>query len=147
VEDLELEALDCLDDWTVVVTGGDPPASLPKGIAFVREPDIYNAGLRYQDLLAACDVVVTKPGYGIISECVANDTAILYTSRGHFREYEVLVREMPRFVRCAFVDQESLFAGRWLDALDALLVSPPPPERPPTNGADVAAEWIVERLA
>ena len=32
--------------------------------------------------MRAADVVVTKPGYGIISECIANDTAILYTSRG-----------------------------------------------------------------
>ena len=31
---------------------------------------------------------MTKPGYGIISECVANGTAILYTSRGRFAEYE-----------------------------------------------------------
>ena len=37
------------------------------------------------------DVVVTKPGYGIISECLANDTALLYTDRGHFIEYDVLV--------------------------------------------------------
>ena len=56
--------------------------------------------------------MVTKPGYGIIAECVANGTAMLYTSRGHFVEYDVLVREMPRFVRCGFIDQEALFAGR-----------------------------------
>ena len=76
---------------------------------------IYAKGLHYQDLVGACEVVVTKPGYGIISECIANETAMLYTSRGHFLEYDVLVREMPRFVRCAFIDQESLLAGRWLE--------------------------------
>ena len=35
-------------------------------------------------LVGAADAVVSKPGYGIISECIANETAILYTSRGHF---------------------------------------------------------------
>ena len=40
---------------------------------------------------AAVDVVITKPGYGIISDCVANGTAMLYTSRGRFAEYDVMV--------------------------------------------------------
>ena len=53
-------------------------------------------------------MVATKPGYGIIAECVANDTAILYTSRGRFVEYDVMVQEMPRYLRCAFISNEDL---------------------------------------
>ena len=52
--------------------------------------------LRYEDLVAAADVVVSKPGYGIVSECIANDTALLYTSRGRLIEYDVMVAEMPQ---------------------------------------------------
>lgn len=147
LEGLDLETLDCRDAWTVVATGRRFPERIPQGIAFVHEGWIYDRGLRYEDLVAACDVVVTKPGYGIISECVANRTAILYTSRGHFAEYDVLVREMPRVVRCAFIEQEALFAGRWLEPLDALLAAPPPAERPATDGAKVAARRILDRLA
>jgi hypothetical protein len=88
------------------------------------------------------DVVLTKPGYGIISECIANDTAMLYTSRGNFVEYDVLVREMPRYLRCAFIGHDDLFAGRWQDALDRVRAMPPPPERPATDGAATAASWI-----
>ena len=50
----------------------------------VPDAAIYDAGLRYEDLVRAVDVVLTKPGYGIISECIANDTAMVYTSRGRF---------------------------------------------------------------
>ena len=32
-----------------------------------------------------------SPGYGIIAECIATGTAMLYTSRGEFREYDLLV--------------------------------------------------------
>jgi len=142
----DVSSLDCLDEWTVVIVGSDRPATLPKGVAFVPESHIYDHGLRYEDLVAACDVVVTKPGYGIISECIANDTAMLYTSRGHFREYDVLVRDMPRYLRCAFIEQASLLAGRWRDKLDRILVSPPPPERPRTDGADVAAGMIAAAI-
>ncbi len=104
---------------------------------------MYARGLRYEDLVRAVDVVVSKPGYGIISECTANDTALLYTSRGHFVEYDVLVAAMPRFLRCRFIDHDDLFAGRWAAHLDALLEMPPPPESPATNGADVAARRLV----
>ena len=76
------------------------------------------------------DVVATKPGYGIIAECIANGTALVYTSRGRFAEYDVLVREMPRYLRCAYLDNEALLAGRWQAALDAALNAPAPPETP-----------------
>ena len=146
VRDFDPAMLDCRDTWTVVLTGRGAPGPLPAGIAFVDESALYASGLRYEDLVAACDVVVTKPGYGIISECVANGTALLYTSRGHFVEYDVMVREMPRVLRCAFIDQDALLAGGWRAALDALRASPPPPEHPPTDGAEVAAEWLRRAL-
>jgi L-arabinokinase len=143
---LDHSTLDCLDSWTVVLTGREPRPRLPAGVAYVDEREIYDAGFRYEDLVAAVDVVATKPGYGIISECVANDTAILYTSRGRFLEYDVMVREMPRVLRCEFLDLPSLLAGRWLDALDRLLASPPPPKHPRTDGADIAALMIAAFL-
>lgn len=110
------------------------------------EQTLYANGYRYEDLVRAVDVVVSKPGYGIISECLANDTALLYTSRGHFVEYEVLVKAMPRFLRCGFIDHDDLFEGRWAAHLDAVLSQPPPPESPATNGADVAAAWLLEMI-
>lgn len=107
------------------------------------ENAMYDRGFRYEDLVRAVDVVMTKPGYGIISECIANDTAILYTSRGDFREYQVLVDAMPKYLRCAFIDHDDLFAGRWRPHLDALLAQPEPPMRPAVNGADVAADILL----
>jgi hypothetical protein len=105
---------------------------------FAHPPD----GLKYQDIVAAADVVVSKPGYGIVSECVANGAALLYTSRGEFAEYEVFVSGMPRVLRCRYISHEQLFEGRWEDAIDALLGQPQPPERPPIDGATVAAGRI-----
>jgi L-arabinokinase len=146
VDRFDPRTLDCLDDWTIVITGRSEPSGLPSGVAFVNEDQLYASGLRYEDLVAAVDVVVTKPGYGIISECVANETALLYTSRGRFPEYDVMVREMPRVLRCAYIEQDALLAGRWRDALDRLRSSPEPEENPPTNGAEVAADRILRML-
>jgi hypothetical protein len=96
----------------------------------------------YQDLVAAADVVVSKPGYGIVSECLANHAALLYTSRGKFIEYDLFVREMPAVLRCRYLSQEDLVAGRWGDAIDALLAQPAPPRAVRVDGAAVAAELI-----
>jgi UDP:flavonoid glycosyltransferase YjiC (YdhE family) len=106
----------------------------------VREPP---DGLLYQDLVAAADVVVSKPGYGIVSECVANATALLYTSRGRFVEYDLFVQQMPRILRCRYLSQEDLLAGRWAEAIERLLAQPEAPDVPAVNGATVAADYIV----
>ena len=114
----------------------------------VNEEAMYRAGVRYEDLVGAAEAVVTKPGFGIISECIANDAAVLYTSRGHFPEYEVLVEEMPKYLRAAFIGQEDLFAGKWESHLTKLLKQPRPKnyQKPEINGADVAAEILLKTL-
>ena len=146
VSDFDPFRLDCLDTWCVVITGRHSAPTLPAGAVFIDESRIYDSGLRYEDLVRAVDVVVTKPGFGIVAECIANDTAILYTSRGRFVEYEVMVREMADVLRCRFLDQEALLAGRWVDGLERLLASPPPRRRPDTNGAEIAAAEILRRV-
>jgi hypothetical protein len=105
------------------------------------------AGLRYEDLVAAADVVVSKPGYGIVSECVANGTALLYTSRGRFAEYDVMLEEMPRVLRCRYLAPRDLSAGNWGGAIEALLAQPPPPEQARVDGAAVAASIILDLIS
>jgi hypothetical protein len=104
------------------------------------------AGFDYEDLVAAADVVVSKPGYGIVSECVANRTALLYASRGRFAEYEVMLTEMPRWLRCRLIEREDLLSGNWRDEIEALLTQAEPPEMPRVDGASVAASRILEVL-
>ena len=53
-----------------------PTAERKGSFISVNEEAMYDAGVRYEDLVGAAEAVVTKPGYGIISECIANDTAI-----------------------------------------------------------------------
>ena len=102
---------------------------------YISEQQLYDNGLRYEDLVRGADVVVTKPGYGIISEAIANDAALLYTSRGHFVEYDVLVKEMPRYLRVA-VHRTEAAAERELErgAGKRCCRQPAPPET-------ARAEW------
>jgi L-arabinokinase len=121
---------------------------LPAGWEVVRglhDAEVYDAGLSYQDLVRAVDVVVSKPGYGIVSECVANGAALVYTERGRFPEYDVFVSGMPKVLRCAYLDNAALLAGRWGEAVEAAVNAPEPPEQPRTDGAVVVA-GMVDRL-
>jgi len=146
VMDFDARRLDCLDEWTVVITGRGEAPPLPAGACFLDERRIYQAGFRYEDVVAAVDAVVTKPGYGIVSECLANHTAMLYTSRGKFVEYDVMTARMPGFMRCEFVPQEDMLGGRWREPLRRLMRQPEPPEHPATNGAAIVADMICQRL-
>ena len=138
---LDLSTVDCLGDWTVVTTDRTRSAATTTAAVVVSE-DAFTDDLRYEDLVAAVDAVITKPGYGIIAECIASDTAMLYTSRGSFREYDLLVSEMPRYLRCRFIGQDELFGGRWREPLEGLLAQPAPPETMAVNGAEIVAKIV-----
>jgi len=156
IPSLDTEVLTKFKKYTVVSAASKQAARAKKeplverhgALVTVNEEAMYDAGIRYEDLVRAAEAVVTKPGYGIIAEAIANDAAILYTSRGHFPEYDVLVEEMPKYLRAAFISQEDLFAGRWESALDKLLAQSRPKnyKRPETNGAEVAAELLLKAL-
>jgi L-arabinokinase len=126
----------------------DTPAVVERKGSYIaiNEEAMYDSGVRYEDLVGAAEVVVTKPGYGIVSECIANDTAILYTSRGHFPEYDVIVEEMPKYARTAFITHDDLFAGKWESAIDKLRAQPKLKKKPETNGAEVAADILLKAL-
>ncbi len=156
LESVGLEALAKLDGYRFIVTEGSlvPQGARGAGDATARHGNVlsvnehtwYGEGFRYEDLVKAADVVVTKPGFGIIAESVANGAAMVYTSRGQFAEYDVLVEHLPKYLRCAFISNDDLLAYRWADAMAAALGAPPPPERPDTDGADFAADRALSYL-
>ena len=152
---LDSDALAKFKKYTVITTANLPlgrarkemPTAERKGsFISVNEESMYDAGIRYEDLVGAAEAVVTKPGYGIIAECIANEAAVLYTSRGHFPEYDVIVEEMPKYLRAAFINHDDLFAGKWETHLDKLLAQPKLKKKTDTTGADAAAEILLKTL-
>jgi len=98
----------------------------------------------FSDTLASVDVVVSKPGFGILSECVANDQVLVYADREDFREYPVLVEAIQRHLRGVHIPAQDLYAGRLESALDAAARGPPPREPLPAGGAGQIAEKLLE---
>jgi L-arabinokinase len=119
-------------------TLAEPPANL------LRMPN--SPGLDFTDVLSACDAVVSKVGYGILSDCVASGVALLYPPRVGFREDEVTVAACPRYMRMRELPAGDFVAGRWREALFALLDSPRPTERIDTSGDTVVAAELLRRV-
>jgi L-arabinokinase len=115
-----------------------------RDVRIVTSRELQEHRLSYTDLLAACDVAVTKLGYGIVSECVANQVALLYTTRGTFIEQDVFIKEMPAYLRCRFISRDDVRSGRWSVGVQAVLTQPPPTRVMRRDGAEVAAGQLIE---
>jgi hypothetical protein len=103
-------------------------------------------GLDYPDVVGAVDVVVTKPGYGIVSDAIAAGTRMVYTERGDFPEYPILVREMVRWLPAEHVSNDDLRAGRLDGPIRRVLARPVPPP-PDLGGARRAALRLLSFLS
>jgi UDP-N-acetylglucosamine:LPS N-acetylglucosamine transferase len=103
-------------------------------------PDVQR---RYQDLVRAADVVVTKPGYGIVADVLAHQTPILYTDRGEFPEYPHLVQALNDLATAEFIRQDDLLFGDIAPNIARLLNKDQHWPAVPLNGAEMAAKKIL----
>jgi L-arabinokinase len=133
-----------LGEYAFVLTGR-AGAGEARNVRRLEAAELAESGLDYPDLVGACDVVVSKPGYGIVTDCIGARTRLVYTDRGDFPEYDVLVGEMERFLPAVFVASAELREGRLGGALGRVLEMPFPAQ-PALNGAEVAAERLIAAL-
>lgn len=75
-------------------------------------------GLEYPDLVAAVDAVMTKPGYGIVSECLAHRTPMIFVDRGPFAEYPRLVEGIEKHLVSYHIQRDRLLRGDLIPALE-----------------------------
>jgi L-arabinokinase len=138
---VQLQRLAAWADYTFVFIGADTERPLPANVVNLNE-----SPSDYVSLLAACDAVVTKPGYGIVADCLANRVAVLFTDRGPFREYDVLAETLTKLARARYVPRQDVLAGELGPHLDALLESHTRWVGLPMNGATVVAERVLGRV-
>jgi hypothetical protein len=97
----------------------------------------------YEDLVRAVDVVVTKPGYGIVADVISHQVRTLYTKRGEFAEYPYLTQALDECATAEFIPQDELLSGNLAPYLTRLLNKK---ERWPAvslDGAEAAAARIL----
>ncbi len=101
-------------------------------------------GFPFVDVLASCDVVLSKTGFGIVSECIANRKPLVFVDRPEWPESALLVEGILRYARGTELSQADLYAGKLEPAIAAALRAPSPPVALPNDGAEQAARIIAE---
>lgn len=96
----------------------------------------------FSDVLASVDAVVSKPGFGIVSECIVNRKPLLYVDRAHFREYPYLVDGIRRFLQHAHIPAAMFYQGDVGPQLDRLFTADPPRETLASDQGAAAADVL-----
>lgn len=104
---------------------------------------VDQAEVPFSDVLASCDVTLTKPGFGILSDSVVNNKPLACARREGFAEAAVLEEGLRRHLRHSHLSVEDLYAGRIEEALRAAMEAPPPPVPLGSDGAEEAARRIL----
>jgi L-arabinokinase len=138
---LDLRGLGAWPEYTFVLIQAPTEVRLPANVLNLNE-----SPADYVSLLAACDAVVTKPGYGIVADSLANRVPVLFTDRGPFREYDVLAEALTNLGRARYVPRHAVLAGDLGPHLDALLESNLGWVDTPMNGATAIAERVLRRV-
>jgi Glycosyl transferase family 1 len=132
-------SLKAMSEFFFVTTGGNKQET--NNLRVLPE-----AQRNYADLVRAVDVIVTKPGYGIVADIIAHQVATLYTDRGDFAEYRYLVRALEDCATVEFIPQEQLLSGNLVPYLTRLLNKKKNWPTVPLDGADVAAAKILRLI-
>jgi L-arabinokinase len=107
---------------------------------------LTDAQVGYEDLIRAADVIVTKPGYGIIADALAHRVPVLYTDRGDYPEYPRLVEALEECATAGFIPQSELLAGNLAPYVSRLLQRQPNWPAVELDGAAKAAQKMLALL-
>ena len=98
----------------------------------------------FSDVVASVDAVISKPGFGILSNCVVNRKPLVYAEREDFLEYGILEAAIKKYIRHVPIAAASLYRGDLRESLERLWDAPEPPDTLPHGGDRIAARRIAE---
>lgn len=81
---------------------------------------IPNSETEAQNYIAACDLVVSKTGYGIVSEAISAKVPVLLLRRDGFKEDELIGNKVEELGIGRFISAESFLDGAWVNELEYL---------------------------
>ena len=130
------DALEKLSDW--VFFSYELPDSAAENMISVK-----NSRWSHADIAASMDCVISKTGYGTVTECIANGVPLIYVPRHDFAEHAALVAGMQPWGGGIQIETDDFLAGRWQTSLDAALSASLNQELYPATGASVVAAKLM----
>jgi UDP:flavonoid glycosyltransferase YjiC (YdhE family) len=100
-----------------------------------------STGLGFSDLLASCDAMLTKPGYGSFVEAACAGVPVLYVMREDWPEQDALISWLDQHGVGAELQAVQLQTGGFAETLQLLLGQAKPQPALP-SGAQEAAQYL-----
>ena len=111
MEGVRWEDLEKFPDWEFI--GIYPLPGAPANYHLLEKKDFF-----YEDLVASAEVMVTKIGYGVVSQALINGTPLIYLPRRDFAEFPVLEEAMTEWGHGYRLSREDYCALKWGKALE-----------------------------
>lgn len=122
-------------------------------LSFTQLSDVSDENIRilgadwpqeeFPNIVAGCDIVISKLGYGIVSECIAGKTGLMYIPRYDFAEYDILRSGMKNLLHSYLLPSSDFLQGNWGEHLRQFQQEPFQWTDVPLEGADAAADQIL----
>ncbi|MBN1232745.1 MAG: hypothetical protein JXA60_05275 [Candidatus Coatesbacteria bacterium] len=132
------------DEYEIIYSSLKP--KLNTGFRNITNHELKKMGLYFPDLLHASDIIITKPGFGIVADSIAGRIPMLYTDRGDFPEYQHLVNGIENNLKALYIQQSDLFEGKIPDYIAKLHSMRDVYPVLETDGAEIASEIILSYL-
>jgi len=108
----EMQALAAMGDWLFLIPDAD--ADAPDNVQSIH----FDANLSGVDLMGFVDVVVCKPGYGVLSECWVSGTPLAWVERPDFPEFPMLKEWLDNAMPSAGMSRSDFQQGEWKQVLE-----------------------------
>lgn len=105
-------------------------------------PDVINGDalpFTFTELVASVDAVLTKPGYGTVTECACAGTPILFRSRNDWPETPHMMGWAARHTATEELDEVAFKSGNFQEKLQAVLHAPSRSSARPTGVAEAVS--------
>ena len=137
----DIKALAAMDAWQFLIPSALHEA--PENVTSIT----FGPGCMAVDLMPFVDVVVCKPGYGILAESWRTGTPMAWVERPDFPEYPMLKAWLEDVFPSHGMNRTDFGKGRWLSALSGALASTRQfPDLHEDDGAIVAANAVLSRF-
>ncbi|MBN4076672.1 hypothetical protein JYT48_00185 [Mariprofundus ferrooxydans] len=138
----DVHALAAMPDWLFLIPDicSDHISPMPENIVSIH----FSSKLRPIDVMASMiDVVLCKPGYGVLSECWTTATPIAWVERPDFPEFPMLKTWLDESFPACGMSRSDFQAGHWQPALEHALNHPRRFPAIKGDGANIAADIIL----
>lgn len=115
----------------------------PVKLPLPNSTQIDTSKFDFSQLIKASDAIMTKPGYGIVSDAISSSVPLINTERGDFPELPYLKKLIKKTVGEQFINQNKFENGEWAKVIKKSKLRK---NNFPTNGAEKAAKEIIKHF-